>query len=425
MSQLNDQQAAALEAITDWLAHGDESFFVLSGFAGTGKTYTVRALRKQVPRLVFTAPTNKAVRVLRETLTEDNYKPECRTTFSLLGLRMQANGEVKEIGKPEDGDETIDLSSYRLIVVDEGSMVSKILFDYIQKAAYAHKVKFLFMGDSAQLPPVNEVKSRIWDYEGACLTKVMRYDNQLLALATHIREQLQHPIPRLKLETNWDAENEEGVKKIGQVETIQRWRALVAAGHFQEPNRVKVIAWRNVTVDKYNKIIRDMIFPDAQELWATGDRIIMTAPAKNLDDEIVARTDDEGTVQRVSIDWHPVYGEFKCYTLSVEFDDGFTTAIRLLHPEFFKAFAAKSESLAQDARRDKRLWKSFWDLKDSFHSARYAYAITAHRSQGSTYESTFVDWRDILINPNGPESTRCLYVACTRAKKQLFLIQGA
>ena len=63
----------------------------------------------------------------------------------------------------------------------------------------------------------------------------------------------------------------------------------------------------------------------------------------------------------------------------------------------------------------------FWEFKEAFHKLRHAYAITAHRSQGSTYDTAFVDWRDILLNRNRGEAFRCLYVACTRPKRRLFL----
>jgi ATP-dependent exoDNAse (exonuclease V) alpha subunit len=67
------------------------------------------------------------------------------------------------------------------------------------------------------------------------------------------------------------------------------------------------------------------------------------------------------------------------------------------------------------------LWKKFWAFKESFHSARHAYAITAHRAQGSTYQIAFVDYRDILLNRNRQEAARCLYVATSRPKKELYL----
>jgi exodeoxyribonuclease-5 len=93
----------------------------------------------------------------------------------------------------------------------------------------------------------------------------------------------------------------------------------------------------------------------------------------------------------------------------------------VLAPESQVAYDRKIEELAQAARINGRKWKAFWDFKESFHSLRHAYAITAHRSQGSTYDTAFVDWQDILTNRSRGEAFRCLYVACTRPKRALVL----
>ena len=74
-----------------------------------------------------------------------------------------------------------------------------------------------------------------------------------------------------------------------------------------------------------------------------------------------------------------------------------------------------------EARVAPRKWGAFWEFKDAFHKLRHSYAITAHRSQGSTYNAAFVNWQDILLNRNKPEAMRCLYVACSRPKKELYL----
>ena len=72
------EQGLAVEHILE-LLDGDARSIVLAGYAGTGKTFCLQHLIKKVRgRVIFTAPTNKAVRVLKETLTRDDYKPEDR-----------------------------------------------------------------------------------------------------------------------------------------------------------------------------------------------------------------------------------------------------------------------------------------------------------------------------------------------------------
>lgn len=415
---LNEEQSIAIDAIETFL-RGPDHFFLLSGYAGTGKTYCIQALVPRVKgRLIFTAPTNKATKVLRDTLTTNEYKPETRTIYSLLGLRLEANGEVKELAVPED---PVDLSQYRAVIVDEGSMVNANLFKFIEQTAKAQDVKFIFMGDAAQLPPVGEIRSPIWAAAEAeaTLTRIMRFDNQILTLSNAIRKVVDHPAPKFKIES--DNDGQEGVWRLGEGEFEARIMQAADAGAFSKPNCAKAIAWRNVTVDALNRRIRARIFDNPTKPWLQDDRIILMEPAKDLEDEPVATTDDEGRITRVEEEFHPAWREFKVWRLSVTTDDNRPIILRVLHEDSFRDYEAKVESLAANARINRRDWGLFWDFKESFHKVRHSYAITAHRAQGSTYETAFVDWRDILLNRNKAEAFRCLYVACTRPKKRLLL----
>lgn len=414
---LNKEQADALDSISNFLDSGD-SFFVLSGSAGTGKTFCVRELVNRTKgRFIFTAPTNKATKVLRESVTRDDYKPECRTIYSLLKLRLEANGEVKELKAPDD---PIDISAYKAVIVDEASMVNANLFEHIKIASGKFKIKFIFLGDPAQLPPVKELRSPVWDLAfGSKLQTVMRHDNAILVLATTLRDQVDKFAPRIKLEASNDGE--QGIWKYPGLEFEKQILMDVDAEAFIKPNGSKVIAWRNVEVDKFNTLIRNRIFPQASAPWLVGDRVLFTAPAKDIDDEPMASTDDEGEVTRVDTEWHAIHGDMKIYRIAITLDDNRTVIARVLHPESAVAFARKVEELSAIARSNSRKWKDFWDFKDAFHSLRYAYSITSHRAQGSTYDTAFVYWQDILANPNRQEAFRCLYVAVTRPKRCLVL----
>lgn len=420
-NQLNVGQVEAVEAMTRFLSLPTATFFLLKGSAGTGKTFCIRQLITSAKgRFIFTAPTNKATKVLRDTLKSDSYTPECRTIYSLLGLRMEANGEIKELAVPED---PVDLSLYKAVIVDEASMVNTTLFQFIAAAARAQKIKFIFLGDDAQLPPVGESCSAIWGLTmpSAHLTEVMRHDNSILELATKIRNSIDHPAPRLKLNSANDGE--EGIWKFDEGMFEQRIATMASVGVFNACGEAKIIAWRNATVDRYNKRIREILYGSegACKPWLVGDRVILVEPAKDLENEIIATTDDEGVITRVEEDWHPVYGEFKVWRISVTVDDNRPISLRVLHEDSLRLHVERVEELALAARADRRRWGSFWEFKEAFHKLRHAYAITAHRSQGSTYTHTFVDWRDILINKNRPEAFRCLYVACTRPRKALYL----
>lgn len=416
---LNPEQQAALDSILAWANDPfSPPFFVLKGYAGTGKTFTVKMLPKLFRgRIAFCAPTNKATKVLRQSVRTPDYTPECRTIYSLLGLRMEANGELKELAAPDD---PIDLSDYRMVIVDEGSMINATVLKYIKQAAEGKKLKFLFMGDPAQLPPVKELESPIWKFEGkAELATVMRHDNQILTLATAIRKVVDHPAPTIRLASDNDERG--GVWKHDKTAFTRKILSEAERGGFSDGS-AKVIAWRNVTVDQYNNLIRLAIYgQEAGAQWLPGDRVLFTEPAKDFNDEIVATTDDEGTVEKVHAEYHPIAGEIKCFRVTVQLDGGALVVAYTVHPESQSAYTRRVEELAQAARGNGRKWRDFWAFKENFHGLRHAYAITAHRSQGSTYSRVFVNYQDILLNRNRQEAFRCLYVACTRPTTELHL----
>lgn len=416
---LNPEQSAAIDSMLAFLADGAAHFFLLDGPAGTGKTYCVQELINRVKgRLIFTAPTNKATKVLRDTLTKPEYRPECRTIYSLLGLRLEVNGEVKEITVPED---PVDLTQYKAVIVDEASMVNRNLMKFIRQTAVDQRIRFIFLGDASQLPPVGEPYSPVWDEaeDVAKLTTVVRHDNQILALATAIRKVIGHPAPRIKLDSN-NADGE-GVWRLDGRAFEDRIMDSADQGLFSKPNKAKAVSWRNVTVDALNRRIRDRIFDNPTAPWLPDDRVIVMEPAKDLEGNIIATTDDEGTVLRAEEGWHPVLAEFKVWRVSLTTDDNRTIVLQVLHEASKAAFERKSAEMASAAKVERRRWKDYWEFREAFHKLRHGYAITAHRAQGSTYEEVFVDWRDILLNSNKTEAFKCLYVACTRAKKRLYL----
>jgi len=411
----NDEQAAAIASMSAFLGRRDPEpkFFLLSGAAGTGKTSCVTSVVKAVSKrgIAFTAPTNKATKVLRESGCGE--LGPCVTIYSLLGLKLEANGDVKELAYNPSPVKLRDVSA---VFVDEGSMVNQRLFHEITKAQSESRIPFIFMGDPAQLPPVKELTSPIWSIsEKAELVKVMRHDNQILKLATHLRECIYKPFQQIRLAS--DNDGQEGVWKMQDLEFYARLKEYAKLGRFSS-NEAKAIAWRNSVVDKLNGIIREEIMGITPLPYEVGDRIIALEPCIAGEDGTITlmHTDAEGVVEKVEEEQHPWYSDLKVMALSVKKDEGQRVRLLVIHPD-----SEKDHKKQVDEYAKMKLWRKFWAIKEAFHRIRPSYAITAHRSQGSTYQSTFVNFRDILINPNRPEALRCLYVACTRSRKELFL----
>jgi hypothetical protein len=420
-----EDQQTALDMMRDWLAEtnfqdspDDLRYFLLNGYAGTGKSFAIQQLVKagmvKPHEVCFTAPTNKAVKVLRNYLNDAGLSAcETRTIYSLLGLSLQANGEVKELAKPE---EPVDLSRYRVIVVDEASMVNRFLMSAIDDAFDDWHKPFIFMGDPAQLPPVGEVSSPVFKITNSfTLTKVLRYGNSMLDLATSIRNIVDSPFPSIRIDTNPPVYRR----------TKPQWQdAILEHIELIKSGDAKVIAWRNIKVDEYNLFIRQHIFGRVeakQNQWLPGDKIVARAPLKNLDNETIMQNAEEATIEQIAIGTHPIFSEFEIYNLLVVHESGRKFTLRVTTPTGLFHLNNRLNELSMEAKGGKKYkWREFWELKEAFHDIKHAYAITSHMSQGSSYKVTFIDLEDIMLNRNRSEAFRSLYVAATRQREAVY-----
>lgn len=416
-------QLQAISEISDWWqdfqSEPSNPCYVLGGYAGTGKSYCISYLAKsgliKPRRIAFTAPTNKAAKVLRGYLTDAGLG-DCSigTIYSLLGLSLQANGEVKELSMPE---EPVDLSRFDLIVVDEASMINKFLYEAVLQASADWSVPFLFMGDPAQLPPVGEITSPIWSIPGRSqLTKVLRYGSSMLDLATSIREVVDSPFPSVKIIS---------APPVHRVDRSE-WNASALRDiELFKSGEAKIIAWRNITVDKYNTWLRGHIFGRVEALkqpWLPGDKIVATSMLVDLEGTVFMRTDEEATVLECLIGTHPLHTEYEIYRLLCVQDDGRKVTIRTLTPRGQRDLNNQLNTLSAQAKAGKKyLWRQFWQLKEAFNEIRHSYAITSHRSQGSSYTKVWIDLEDIMLNRNRQEAFRSLYVACTRQREEIWI----
>ncbi len=414
------EQSGVIDTLVDHINDDEgQSDMTLEGPAGTGKSTCVQEMIRRVPhkRVAVTAPTNKATRVLREMLEASKpggFCPPCLTIYSLLGVTMLANGELKHAAKIGD---TYDLSDFDVVVVDEAGMLNENMLNHCFQAmiAYPH-IKWVFMGDPYQIPPVNESISPVWKLPNkAVLTKVMRTDNQILTLATHIRGLVAADGGKLILKDDHD--------ERGGVFVVDSLReALLADAEALRAGTSKAIAWKNDTVDRMNFTIRKRLLEHPDDApWQTTERITLLERATDFQDEVIAHTDDEGEVVAAEILYHPIYRSILCWRLTIRNDDDWEYALWVVHDDGKKQYEGQLEALKQAAYKQHHLWKNFWLFKESFHNVRHAYATTCHRSQGSTYAKAYVDRRDILSNRRFVEALRCLYVGASRPRYELYI----
>lgn len=133
LSGLNKEQGEAL------LSCKENTFWIITGGPGTGKSYTLARLIRQFSHalsIVVTAPTGKATARMRELLPEGGY--DAMTLHRLLKM---------------GGGEEVEKLSYDLILVDESSMVDITLFTKLV-ASIKTGSRLILVGDHEQLPPV-------------------------------------------------------------------------------------------------------------------------------------------------------------------------------------------------------------------------------------------------------------------------------
>lgn len=406
---LNEQQTQLIKELMGFY-YDDRQYYLISGQAGVGKTMCMRmyvqALKKLKPgiKICMCAPTNKATSVLRDAINDDTV--DFRTIYSVLGLRMERDGGIRAL--KDKGANTIE--SYDLVGLDEGSMISEELLEYIQAKTVVSGTKMVIIGDKAQLPPVKEEESPIWkhfkiDFE---LTKVERHSGNILEFVQHIRGNINPKFisPGPGVFINTDVEFMDGIT------------AAAKAGLFHN-GTAKAIAWRNITVDFLNQVIREAYTPDIKAAFVIGDRVVFKEPVfqqigKNKIS--LAYTDQEGLVTSAVATQHNKYSMLKAWKLNIKLDDGKTLTSYVIHNSAKVLFQTTLDKYSNEKN-----WFPFWSLKEAFHDISHAYSSTTHRAQGSSIKIVFVDVGDILLNRNTDERVKCLYVACGRASEALHL----
>ena len=66
-------------------------------------------------------------------------------------------------------------------------------------------------------------------------------------------------------------------------------------------------------------------------------------------------------------------------------------------------------------------WSIVEEIEERWVDLRAAYACTVNKAQGSTFDRVYIDLTDIGRCTSGDQIARMLYVAVSRARRQVFL----
>ncbi len=280
-NKLTRDQQLALSRLKSF-SQSQDKFFRLNGFAGTGKSFSmcryIKWLQSEGITFVAACPTNKAAKSLRNLAESAGLDLDVKTVAQLLGQQPELN---EETGKEEfvcNGE--ADLTGYNIVIIDEFSMVNRENFEQIVNAARSSLLtKVVFVGDAAQLPPVNEKQPIVATSElierDATLIKVVRYEGEL----AHVAEQIRSNPKYTRVIYPFNTSSDQTILCVPQGEWLERAIAYFESEEYKlNPDYVRFLAWRNKTVELLNKFVRSKLWGASSPPYVPGDRLIARKP---------------------------------------------------------------------------------------------------------------------------------------------------
>lgn len=458
-ADLTADQSAAAESFAGWLEQSpDGTPFVLSGFAGSGKTFLSIHLLRQVESLglcwTVVAPTHKAVGVLRQALDLEGLQPTWypSTIHRLLRLKLKRSAD-SELCEPTE-QTAMALENLGLVLIDEASMVDSTLLGIALQCAHPFRTRLVFVGDPAQLPPVGEESSPVFAMqraETATLTQVVRHQGPVLQLAAGMREgRLPCQAPPL-LPPIRDPQGQ--VRCLPQKDWLdQARRSLREAALQDNPDAARILCYTNRSLDRLVPHARRAIHGEmADQMHVLPGEVLISrtavmAPASRDGDEageepdmvlgsnreVVVRDVKPEAIDLLDFGLSSADGPVPVIeTLSAEVSSGeLELTLRLQPPvgsDARKDLDGVMNRLRQQARdagkkNGRGIWRQYFLIRDAFASLGPAAVLTVHRSQGSSFGDVFVAPDVFRADPS--IRRQLCYVAVSRARTGVWLIGG-
>jgi hypothetical protein len=414
-------QRKALTDIANLIDKGGDGYYLLAGYAGTGKTTIAENIAKYGTQsgkaISVLAPTNKAAKVLNDKLKS-------------TGVASQPTTIHKAIyGEPDpDTGEWVAKSDIKnsVIIVDESSMIAKEVMEDLLRLTKGKNNTIIFMGDSFQLEPVGEdsglFKGKVSEVKSSQseLTEVKRQslDSDILKVATVIRNDKVSYVP--------DTSTEDFKITNSKNEFVENFKQSV-----KNNEDVSMIVATNNERILMNKVARNAKFGEqASEVINPNETIISIANSSEYSNsELFNVKDLRGEPIRYSITFEDKFGKSSKYDIYLAFvtNESNKEVPLLLLPGIDKpsVYHAQILKAAKESSRDLynalEQWiavnkKGYEKLSPAITIGTYGYAITAHKSQGSQWEKVFVNQNYVIP---GSSAARWFYTAITRAAKKV------
>lgn len=442
------EQERCIHSISVFLFSSNKfSLFLLKGFAGTGKTSLVAALVRALDNLkqkvILLAPTGRAAKVFSLYAEHPAF-----TIHKKIYRQKVFSNEVTNFALADN------LHQHTLFIVDEASMIAneglsgcmgsgRLLDDLVQYVYSGIGCRLILLGDTAQLPPVNEELSPALNVEvlqgyslsvqQELLTQVVRQtsDSGILYNATHLRqlmmEELCYDFPSI-------ATAFPDIHLVNGEDLIESLSDTYGKDEIED---TIVITRSNKRAVLYNKGIRNAILYREEEL-SSGDLLMIsknnyywTENCKEL--EFIANG-EIAVVRRVRRT-RELYG-FRFADVLLSFSDykdlelEVTVLLDTLHSETpslsqednDRLFTTILEDYIDIPQKRDRMKKMKGNPYYNALQIKYAYAVTCHKAQGGQWKHVYLDQGYLTEEMLGPDYFHWLYTALTRATEDIYLV---
>lgn len=404
---------------------GSFNKLLLTGEAGCGKTYVLTQalaeLFRQGKNVLICAPTHLARINLLEKMPEDvrPYIPTS-TVASLLSRHGFNIGDGNIAFTAPKGDR---VNGWEVIAIDEVSMLSKRDYEVLKNST----AKIVFTGDFAQLPTIMQKGSGMVDdneIEQIHLIEQMRQQGVIHQVAEANREAVYFPEKSISDEessVNVHATNEDMIGRM-ITDIVSDPRGSVAHAQY------RFITFKNTSVYETGQLIRDRVYAemgiDASQSYIAGEYLLSYAntPAA-YNGEVVRILDVARDVYHTPDSSRP----WSSYRLNIEGSRG-TCWVACVPPSEYTMIEDKLEELTKLVREAQKR-KAFdainaymteiEHIRNYWTKLLYPFAITCHKSQGSTIENVYVDTNSFAKASN---KRALLYVGLSRASKTLHTV---
>lgn len=442
-------QRAAAKALDRFITSPDPlQVFVLRGYAGTGKTSLIAALVRALPAVrmksVLLAPTGRAAKVV------SGYSGKQAFTVHRKIYRTA--------GTDDDGFVGLQNNTHTdtIFIVDEASMIGQgssdkqafpnsLLEDLFTYVEHGENCRLIFVGDTAQLPPVGLSDSPALDPN--YLKRNFGFQVHAVELNEVVRQQLDSGVllnaTRLRLalaagETGYPQFVTQGYHDLIRLEGSDLMDALEQSYSKFGPEDTIIICRSNKRANQYNQAIRQRIRWQEDEI-STGDYVMIV---KNnyfwLPQDSKAgflANGDTAIIRRIN-KYREMHG-FRFADVTIQLLDypdepELDTRIILdsLHTEAPALTPQQQQQLFESVAGDYADLGSKGAIyremkKDEYFNAlqvKFAYAVTCHKAQGGQWASVFIEQGYLTEEMLNADFLRWLYTGITRTTDKVYLI---